>query len=368
MRLAEFDRARERPAGVGDIDRTQSTPAGSRFLKACRREAADRTPIWLMRQAGRYMPEYRRVREKYSILDIIRTPELSCEVTLQPLDAFDLDAAIIFSDILPPLEGMGFHLEFVRGDGPVIHNPVRCASDIEALRVIPARETMAPTLRAIELVRRETDRREMPLIGFGGAPFTLACYAIEGGGSRNFLRTKSLMAASPDSWRVLMGKLSDVVADYLLEQAKSGAQALQIFDTWAGELDPADYRDKVLPYTRAVIGRARAAGVPIILFATNVNGMLEIIREAGADVIGIDWRIDIGEAWRRLGERVAIQGNLDPAALVGPPGVFERKAASILDRVNGRPGHIFNLGHGVLPGTPVDSVKRLVDFVHERGA
>jgi uroporphyrinogen decarboxylase len=314
------------------------------------------------------MPEYRKLREKYSILDIIRTPELSCEVTLQPMKAFDLDAAIIFSDILPPLEGMGLRLEFVRGEGPLIHNPIRSGAAVEALRVIPARESMAATLRAIELVRREIEMRGTPLIGFSGAPFTLACYAIEGGASRNFLRTKGLMAASPREWDLLMDKLSDVVADYLIEQAAAGAQALQIFDTWAGELDPMEYRDKVLPYTRRVVERVRAAEVPIIHFATNVHGMLGLVRQTGADVIGIDWRIDIGEAWARLGVAVAVQGNLDPAALIGPPEEMEKKTAAILEGVRGRRGHIFNLGHGVLPGTPVDNVKRLVDFVHERGS
>ncbi len=368
MRQAESEHTGKSPMRAGDARRTSSTVASGRFLKACRRESVDRTPVWLMRQAGRYMPEYRKVREKYSILDIIRSPELSCEVTLQPISAFDLDAAIIFSDILPPLEGMGLRLEFVRGEGPLIQNPIRSDADVEALRVIPARESMAATLRAIGLVRREIERRGTPLIGFSGGPFTLACYAIEGGASRNFIRTKGLMAANPRAWELLMDKLSDVVSDYLLEQAAAGAQALQIFDTWAGELDPMEYLDKVLPYTRRVIERVRAAGVPLIHFATNVNGMLELVREAGADVIGIDWRIDIGEAWLRLGDGVAIQGNLDPAALFGPREELEKKTAAILDRVRGRRGHIFNLGHGVLPGTPVENVKRLVDFVHERGS
>jgi uroporphyrinogen decarboxylase len=336
----------------------------NRFLRACRRETVDRTPVWLMRQAGRYMAEYRKLREKHGILDIIRTPELACEVTLQPLHAFDLDAAIIFSDILPPLEGMGLSLEFVRGEGPVIHNPVRSEADVDALRVRSARETMGATLRAIELVRREIDPRGIALIGFSGAPFTLASYAIEGGTSRNFTKVKGFMSSNPPVWARLMGKLTDVVSDYLLEQARSGAEALQIFDTWAGELEPADYREMVFPYTRRVIERSREAGVPVIHFATGVNGMLETIRDLRSDVVGVDWRIELGDAWRRLGTGVAVQGNLDPAVLFGPWPEIERKATRILDQAGGKRGHIFNLGHGVLPGTPVENVERLVDFVH----
>jgi uroporphyrinogen decarboxylase len=335
------------------------------FLRACRREPVERTPVWLMRQAGRYMAEYRKLREKHGILDIIRTPELACEVTLQPIGVFELDAAIIFSDILPPLEGMGLSLEFVRGEGPVIHNPVRSETDVDSLCARPARETMAPTLRAIELVRREIEGRGIALIGFSGAPFTLACYAIEGGASRNFTRVKGMMSSSPRAWARLMEKLTDVVSDYLVEQAASGAQALQLFDTWAGELDPLDYREKVLPYSRKVIERARAAGVPVIHFATGVNGMLESARDLGSDVVGVDWRIEIADAWRRLGEGVALQGNLDPSALFGPWPEIERKTRRILDQAEGKRGHIFNLGHGVLPGTPIENVERLVNFVHE---
>ncbi|UCG51152.1 MAG: uroporphyrinogen decarboxylase [Candidatus Latescibacterota bacterium] len=336
---------------------------GSRFLRACRRERVDRTPIWLMRQAGRYMAEYRKVRERHSILEIIKTPELACEVTLQPLDAFELDAGIIFSDILPPLEGMGLDLEFTSGEGPVIRNPVRSTRDVEALRVLPANETMGFTLDAIRLVRRELEGRGVPLIGFSGAPFTLACYAIEGGGSRNYLRTKQTMSAT-EAWRDLMDKMSTVVADYLVSQADAGAQVLQLFDTWAGELSPRDYKNKVMPYTKSVIEKVRQAGVPIIYFGKNMNGMLEVVRELGSDVVGIDWRIDLDEAWRRLGDGVAIQGNLDPAALFDPWDELKKKAKVILEQASGRCGHIFNLGHGILPKTPVDNVRRLVDYVH----
>lgn len=339
-----------------------------RFLKACRREPVDCTPVWLMRQAGRYMPEYLRVRERYGILDIIKTPELACEVTMQPLNAFDLDAGIIFSDILPPLEGMGLSLEFAQGEGPVIHNPIRSASDVERLNVRPPEETMSFTLDAIRLVRQELGRTGVPLIGFSGAPFTLACYAIEGGGSRAFLRTKRMMTADPDAWRRLMDKLSEVVSGYLRAQAGAGAQALQIFDTWVGELSPAEFESNVMPYLKNIIEAIRPAGVPLIYFGTNTNGMLELLGTLGTDVIGVDWRIGLGDARRRLGKNVAVQGNLDPTALFDPWEVLAAKAALVLDGAQGRPGHIFNLGHGILPKTPVDNVRRLVDFVHERGA
>ncbi|GAB4437485.1 MAG: uroporphyrinogen decarboxylase [Anaerolineae bacterium] len=343
----------------------------SRFLKACRRAPADATPIWLMRQAGRYMAEYRALREKYSILEIIKTPELACAVTLQPINAFDLDAAIIFADILPPLEGMGLHLEFVKGEGPVIHNPVRSAADVDALRAPPPEESLGFTLEAIRLAREALDPRGLPLIGFSGAPFTLACYAVEGGGSgrpagsNNHRRVKALMMGDPDAWHRLMGKLAEVAGRYLLAQAQAGAQALQLFDSWAGVLSPADYREHVQPYTRRALETAAQAGVPIIHFGTDTGGMLEHIRDAGGDVIGVDWRIDLDAAWARLGPGVAVQGNLDPAALFAPWPELEKRARRVLDQAGGRPGHIFNLGHGVLPETPVDNVKRLVDFVHE---
>jgi uroporphyrinogen decarboxylase len=348
----------------------RATVDDSRFLRACRRQAVDATPIWLMRQAGRYMPEYRALRERYSILEMIKTPELACEVTLQPMRAFDLDAAIIFADILPPLEGMGLPLDFVAGEGPVISNPVRTAADIAALRVTPPEESLSFTLEAIRLVRRELEGTGLPLIGFSGAPFTLASYAVEGGGSRHHIHTKRLMMGEPALWAELMGKLSEVVGRYLLAQARAGAQVLQLFDSWAGQLGPADYRESVLPYSRRAIEIARQAGVPLIHFATDTGAMLPLIREAGGDVIGVDWRVDLAAAWRQLGEDVAVQGNLDPVALFAPWPQLHRRAQGVLDaaRSVGRPGHIFNLGHGVLPQTPVDNVRRLVDFVHEHTA
>ena len=338
-----------------------------RFLEAARRQGVDATPVWLMRQAGRYMVEYRTLRERYSILELIKNSELACEVTMQPIEAFDLDAAIIFADILPPLEGMGLRLEFVKGEGPLIHNPLRTAGDIDALTVRPPQETLAFTLDAIKLARRELDSRGLPLIGFSGAPYTLASYAVEGGGSKNHVRVKSLMLSEPEAWHTLMTKLSQVVGEYLLAQAEAGAQALQLFDSWVGQLSPADYRECVLPYSKRALEIAGAAGVPIIHFGADTGGMLPLVREAGGDVIGVDWRIDLAEAWRRLGPEVAVQGNLDPLTLFAPWPELRRRAQAVLDsaRSTGWHGHIFNLGHGILPQTPVDNVRRLVDFVHE---
>lgn len=342
-----------------------TTLSDPRFLRACRREPVDTTPVWLMRQAGRYMAEYRALRERYSILDMIQTPELACEVTMQPIRAFDLDAAIIFADILPPLAGMGMELDFVRGEGPVLYNPLRSPQDVERLQVCPPEEALWFTLDAIRLARGELDGRGIPLIGFSGAPFTLAAYAVEGGSSRNYVEVKRFMLAEPDAWHSLMTKLSEVVGQYLLAQARAGAQALQVFDSWVGNLSPGDYRRHVMPYTRRAIDIARAGGVPIIHFGTDTSGMLELMRDAGGDVIGVDWRIDLDAAWERLGESVAIQGNLDPVALFAPWPEVETRVRQVLDQANGRPGHVFNLGHGILPGTPVGTVKRLVDFVHD---
>ena len=339
--------------------------AASRFLRACRREPTDATPVWLMRQAGRYMAEYRRLRERYSILEMIKTPELACEVTMQPIHAFDLDAAIIFADILPPLEGMGLSLEFVKGEGPVIHNPVKSAADVEKLRVPAPEEALGFTLDAIRMVRRELDPRGIPLIGFSGAPFTLASYAIEGGGSKHRAGVKRMMMSEPEAWHTLMTKLSDVAGNYLLAQAHAGAHALQLFDSWVGELSAYDYEHHVLPYSRRALEIAARAGVPVIHFGTNTSGMLGLIRAAGGDVIGVDWRIELARAWNELGDGVAVQGNLDPVALFAEWDDLKRRAAYILDSVAGRPGHVFNLGHGILPETPVDNVRRLVDFVHE---
>jgi uroporphyrinogen decarboxylase len=349
---------------MGMANSISSTAHESRFLRACRREPVDATPIWLMRQAGRYMPEYRALRERYSMLNLIKTPDLACAVTMQPMDAFDLDAAIIFADILPPLAAMGMELEFVEGTGPVLRDPLRDAADVARLRVPDVEEALGFTLDAIRLTRRALDPRGLPLIGFSGAPFTLAAYAVEGGGSRSYLKVKGLMMREPDAWHALMTKIATLVGEYLLAQARAGAQALQIFDSWVGQLAPEDYRRFVAPYTRAALATASQAGVPLIHFGTETNGMLADIRDAGGTVIGVDWRIDLDAAWHTLGPGVAIQGNLDPVALFAPWEAVASRARHVLDQAGGRAGHIFNLGHGILPGTPAETVKRLVDLVH----
>jgi uroporphyrinogen decarboxylase len=348
----------QRPEPLG------KTLMNDRLLRACRREPVDCVPVWLMRQAGRYMAEYRQLREKYTILEIIKTPELAVEVTMQPVNAFDLDAAIIFADILPPLEAMGLSLDFIRGEGPVIHNPLRIGEDVAALSVPDPRERLSFTMEAIRLARRELEGR-IPLIGFSGAPFTLASYAIEGGATRNFVLTKSLMYHQPEAWHELMDKLARMVGEYLKAQAEAGVQVLQLFDSWAGALSPADYRRYVLPYSRRTIQTAQTSGMPLIHFSTGTSGMLEVIKEAGGDVIGVDWRVSLADAWRRLGDEVAIQGNLDPVALFAPLPELEQSVADILAQVEGRPGYIFNLGHGILPQTPIEHVAALVDMVHE---
>jgi uroporphyrinogen decarboxylase len=299
------------------------------------------------------------------MLELLLTPELATAVTLQPIRAFDLDAAIIFADILTPLRGMGLALEFLPGEGPAILNPVAHAADVDALRVPPADENVGCTLQAIQLARLELDPLGIPLIGFAGGPFTLAAYAIEGGSSREYRRAKELMVTEPVLWHRLLGKLSQVVGETLLAQARAGAQVLQLFDSWAGALGPADYREYVLPHSRRAIEIAREAHVPIIHFGTNTAGLLELMQAAGGDVLGVDWRVDLDTVWSRLGGDVAIQGNLDPTALCFPWDELRRRAGRILDQVGGRAGHIFNLGHGVVPETPVDNVRRLIDFVHD---
>lgn len=335
-----------------------------RFLRACHGLPVDRTPVWFMRQAGRYMAEYRTLRERYGILELIKDPALAAEVTLQPIKALPVDAAIIFADILTLLEGMGLELEFVRGEGPVIHNPIRQAADVAALRNDAVEESLGYTLKAIRLVRAELEGR-CPLIGFSGAPFTLASYAIEGGASRNYERAKGLMSHDPAAWDRLMSLLAERVGQYLAAQAAAGAQALQLFDSWAGALSPADYRRYVLPYSRRALEIAGHSGVPVIHFSTGTGAYLDAVAEAGGDVVGVDWRIGLAQAWRHIGEERAIQGNLDPVLLQAPWPRLREAADAILQEAGGRPGHIFNLGHGILPATPVDQVRRLVEHVHE---
>ena len=336
----------------------------ARFLRACRREPVDCTPVWFMRQAGRYMPEYRAIRARHSLLDICSQPELAAEVTLQPVRALGVDAAILFADILLPLQPMGITLEFAAGEGPVIHNPIRTPADVDALRPVDPRESLCHVLEAVRIVRLELDG-QTPLIGFAGGPFTLASYIIEGGGSRNYLKAKRLMYAEPQAWHALMSKLARVVADYLVAQVQAGAQAVQLFDSWVGVLGPDDYREYVLPYSQWVLSQVEATGVPAIHFGTDTATLLPLMKEAGGDVIGLDWRTPIDWGWQVLGPDVAVQGNLDPAALFAPRADLEKRVRAILKQADGRPGHIFNVGHGILPETPVENVKAVVEMVHE---
>jgi uroporphyrinogen decarboxylase len=352
-----------------DIKKTlneKSPLRDSRFLRACRGEVTDCTPIWLMRQAGRYMSEYRAIRAHHTMLEVIQTPKLAAEVTLQPIDAFDLDAAIIFSDILPPLIGMGLQLDFVKGSGPQISTPIQLPDDVDRLTIPKAEDCMGPTLEAISIVRRELDSRGVPLIGFAGAPFTLACYAIQGSGSKTYEQAKQFMYTFPDSWSVLMNKLVDVVADYLIQQARSGASALQVFDSWAGILSVRDYERFIKPFNSRLLAEINSSNVPIINFSTGTSTHLNLVAECGGDVIGVDWRLPLRTAWDAIGGEKAIQGNLDPTALLAPWDELKQQVDAILDDAVGRSGHIFNLGHGILPPTPIESVKRLADYVHER--
>jgi uroporphyrinogen decarboxylase len=318
-----------------------------------------------MRQAGRYMPEYRAVRARLGFLELCKDPDAAAEVTVTAATLLGVDAAIIFADILLVLEPMGVGLEFTRGDGPVIHRPVRSGADVDRLAAV-APGALDYVCAAIRRARAALPAH-VPLIGFAGAPFTLASYLIEGGGSRTYARTKTLMAADPGAWRALMERLADTVAAYLNAQIDAGAQAVQLFDSWVGTLPPADYRAHVLPHTRALVASLRP-GVPVIHFGTGTAGLLEAMRAAGGDVIGFDWRVDLDAAWSRLGHDVAVQGNLDPTVLFAPPAEIRRQAAAVLGQAGGRPGHVFNLGHGVLPETPVDHVRALIDAVHELSA
>lgn len=333
-----------------------------RFLRACRREPLDVTPVWFMRQAGRYMAEYRALREKYSLLEICYQPELAAKVTLQPVRALGVDAAILFADILLPVIPLGLGLEFAKGEGPVIGKPVRTLGDLAAMRPVEVETDLGYVMDAIRILRRELS---IPLIGFCGAPFTVASYIIEGGSSREFLKTKTLMYSAPEVWRALMEKLSIVLADYLVAQIRAGAQAVQIFDSWVGALSPQDYEDFVLPYSQRLLSAAKAENVPVIHFGTNTTTLLPLMKRAGGDVIGLDWRIPLDDGWALLGPDVAVQGNLDPTALFAPVPEIKKRVHDILRRADGRPGHIFNLGHGILQHTPVNNVKAVVDMVHE---
>lgn len=343
-------------------------PPNQRFLRACRQQPVDVTPVWLMRQAGRYMAEYRALRERYSILEMIKEPEIAAAVTLQPLRRFNLDAAIIFADILTLPEAMGLRLEFIRGEGPVFHNPIRSATDVRALRMIAPDEALGFTMAAIRLVARELDGR-LPLIGFSGAPFTLACYAIEGGASRHFLKTKAFMLEQPEAWASLMYTLSTAVGAYLVAQVRAGAAALQLFDSWVGALAPTTFDQLIRPYLEETLAKIRAeTDVPVIYFGTDTATLLPMISSIGFDVVGTDWRIGLDTARHILGPAVSIQGNLDPAVLFTRVSNIKREVARILAEAAGAPGHIFNLGHGILPETPEDHVAALVDLVHQHAA
>lgn len=333
-----------------------------RFLRACRREPVDATPVWFMRQAGRYMSDYRDLRKRYSLLEICRQPDLAAAVTLQPVDVIDVDAAILFSDLLIPFTPLGLEFDFVKGEGPSIHYPIRKAADVDRLRRFEPREDLGFVLETIRILRRELNDR-VPLIGFGGAPFTLAAYAIEGGPTTNYLQIKQFMYSEPKAWHKLCGTFADLIADYMRAQIEAGAQAIQIFDSWAGALGRNDYREFALRHTRTIFDRLRDAGVPLIHFAVGATAILEDLAEAGGDVIGVDWRQPLDEAWGRIPDR-AIQGNLDPTLLLGPRERLFAATDDVLQRAGGRPGHIFNLGHGVLPPTPLAHVQELARYVH----
>lgn len=331
-------------------------------MRACRREPVPYTPIWLMRQAGRYMPEYRAVRAKTNFLELCKTPSLAAEVTVTAAERLGVDAAIIFADILLILEPMGVELEFAHGEGPVIHNPVRQAADVDRLRQLEDVSALEFVNEAIRETRRAL-KPNIPLIGFSGAPFTLASYLTEGGGSKNYVHTKRLMYNDRGAWHTMMETIASSLAKYLNAQIEAGAQAIQIFDSWVGCLSPDDYREFVLPHTRAVIQNVKP-GVPVIHFGTGTATLLELMREAGGDVIGLDWRVRLDEGWQRVGHDVAVMGNLDPVALFAERDVLLAQARRVLDQAEGRAGHIFNLGHGILPETPVENVIALVEMVH----
>jgi len=335
----------------------------SRFLDACRRRPTDVRPVWFMRQAGRYLRQYREIRSRHGILEICKRPDLAATVTLQPVEILDVDAAIIFADLLLPVEPMGLKLRYAAGEGPVIANPVRNGSDIDTLSTGNT-DDLGYIGESIQQVVRALGGR-VPVIGFVGAPFTMASYMIEGGSSRNFIRTKKMMYAEDTLWRRLMGKIVDVLAPFASLQVAAGARAIQVFDSWAGALGPDDYVRFAAPYSRALIERIRATGVPVIHFGTGASGFFRELHAAGGDVMGVDWRINIDQAWMDISYRSAIQGNLDPVALFAPLPELKMRVAELLKRTGARPGHIFNLGHGILPETPVENVKAVVQMVRE---
>jgi uroporphyrinogen decarboxylase len=335
----------------------------SAFVRACKAQAAPFTPVWFMRQAGRYMAEYRAVRKHHSLLEICKKPELAAEVTITAAEALGVDAAIIFADLLLPFEVMGLSFHFAAGEGPVIEAPLRHAEDIARLRTDRAGE-LAYVSEAVQRVARHFGEK-LPVIGFCGAPFTLASYMIEGGGSRNYVETKKLMYCQPQAWDQLMAKLVAVLSEYSAQQAGAGADVIQVFDSWVGCLAPDDYRRYVLPRTTELVRKLQRVGVPVIYFGTDTATLLPAMKETGAEVIGVDWRIPLDDAWASLEFQGAVQGNLDPVALFADWKDLRARAEDVLRRAAGRPGHIFNLGHGILPETPVENVRDLAKFVHE---
>jgi uroporphyrinogen decarboxylase len=335
----------------------------SRFIRACKAQPVDRTPVWFMRQAGRYMPEYRAVRKQHSLIEICKKPALAAEVTITAAEALGVDAAIIFADLLLPLEVMGLPFRFEAGEGPVIEKPIRDHADIARLRTDQAAD-LGYVAEAIRVVCKHFGNT-LPMIGFCGAPFTLASYMIEGGGSRNYVHTKKMMYSSPAAWDELMGKLVAVTSEYAAEQVRAGADTIQIFDSWVGCLSVEDYRRYVLAHVTDLVKRLQKTGVPIIYFGTDSATLLPSMKETGAEVVGLDWRIPLDEGWRLLNSKGAVQGNLDPVVLFADWKEIQPRAEDILRRAAGRPGHIFNLGHGILPETPVENVKRLCQFVQE---
>jgi uroporphyrinogen decarboxylase len=341
----------------------KALPGGSRFLRACLRQPVDCTPVWFLRQAGRYMAEYRAVRKHHTLMEICKQPELAAEVTITAAEKLGVDAAIIFADLLLPLEPMGLDFEFQEGVGPVVHHPIRNVNDVRALRTDRAEE-LAYVARAIEKVTTHF-RDRLGVIGFCGAPYTLASYMIEGGGSRTFLQTKQMMYAKTAAWRLLLDKIVAVLEEYCRLQVEAGADVIQIFDTWAGSLAPADYREYAFEAAKRLVGSVQQLGVPVLYFGVETAGLLGQMAATGADGIGLDWRQPLDEGWRAVGYGHAVQGNLDPITLFAPPEVLEQRVQEILRAANGRPGHIFNLGHGIVPGTPVESVQAVVRMVHD---
>lgn len=370
MTPIEVSRAQsQQDAALTSGDR--SSGGTSRFVRACLRQPVDRTPVWFLRQAGRYMPEYMAVRKSHSLLDICRTPEIAAEVTITAAERLNVDAAIIFADLLLPFTPMGVDFEFVNGEGPVVHAPVRTLAQVRALRIDRA-EDLSYVARAIEKVAKHfeaprTDGDQLGIIGFIGAPFTLASYMVEGGSSRNYVEAKRMMYSRDGAWSLLMEKLNSVLVQYAQQQVEAGADVIQIFDSWAGALSVSDYRDFVLPATKELVARVQALGVPVIYFGVDTASLLTTFRELHADVIGLDWRVPLDEGWKLAGN-VAVQGNLDPIALFAPEDLLKQRVKEVLDAAKNSVGHIFNLGHGIVPGTPVDAVINVAKWVQELSA